>query len=382
MSGWHPQHFEKAASETDGNPDVVRSALAIGKAVTAVNPDLTPVFTLRHLAHLTEVPYGILRNVVARRIDPYRSFRIAKSVRDNIDENYRLISVPDFFLMRVQRWLAQNILAYGRPHHASAAYARESDIKLTASLHCQAKWLIKLDIKRFFESISEIAVYRVFRELGYQPLVAFELSRICTRLRKTLPRNWAPWRSYTQSWPTISAYWSAEMGYLPQGAPTSPMIANLAVRPLDKKIAAISEAHGLTYTRYADDLSLSTNRKEFTRAEASCLIGEIYKAMSTHGFSPNLTKTHLLPPGARKVVLGLLVNGQIPRLTREFRAGIRMHLYYLEKLGPVSHQLNRGFVSVRSLRNHVEGLINFANHIDPEFAQLCKTKLARIQWPL
>lgn len=382
MSSWHPQHFEKAALDAGGNLDIVKSAVAAGKAVIAVHPDLTPVFTLRHLAHLTDAPYGILRNVVARKIDPYRSFRIVKSVAENIGENYRLISVPDNFLLRVQRWLAANILVYGRPHSASAAYTPGSDIKLTASLHCGARWLVKLDIKRFFESITEISAYRVFHELGYQPLVAFELSRICTRQRKSPPTNWKPWRSYTDKWPTIPAYWSGQMGYLPQGAPTSPMIANLAVKSLDSAIAAISEQYGLVYTRYADDLSLSTKRESFARTDASRLIGEIYEVMGAHGFSPNLTKARVLPPGSRKIVLGLLVNGMTPRLTREFRARLRMHLYYLESMGPVSHQLRREFVSVRALRNHIEGLVNFAHHIDPKFAASCRAKLVHVQWPL
>ena len=160
------------------------------------------------------------------------------------------------------------------------------------------------------------------------------------------------------------------------------MIANLSVRSLDEKITAIAESHGLVYSRYADDLCLSTRRTEFTRAEAAKVIGKVYDLMGSFGFSPNLTKTHVLPPGSRKIVLGLLVDGPYPRLTREFRAKLRMHLYYLESLGPVAHQRNRKFISVRSLRNHIEGLVHFAHHIDAKFAQSCKAKLATINWPL
>jgi retron-type reverse transcriptase len=382
MSPWHPQHFEKAAIEAGGDINVIKSAVAVGRAVVEVNPNLTPVYTLAHLAHLTDVPYNFLRDVVSRRIDPYRSFRIPKSVAESIDNNYRLISIPDFQLLKTQRWLAKNILVYGRPHTASAAYAPNCDIKDTASLHCGARWLIKLDIKRFFESVSEISIYRVFRELGYQPLVAFEFSRLCTRQRKTWPSNRRPWQPYYGGWSTIPAYHSSQIGYLPQGAPTSPMAANLAVKFLDRRIAATSEKYGLVYTRYADDLALSTRDKEFTRETALRVIGEIYENIGLHGFSPNFTKTRILSPGSRKIILGLLVNGKAPRLTREFRARIRMHLHYLAQFGPVSHQRNRKFISVRSLRNHIEGLVNFAQHIEPHFAQSCRAKLTRIKWPL
>ena len=71
--------------------------------------------------------------------------------------------------------------------------------------------------------------------------------------------------------------------------------------------------------------------------------------MGRVGLSPNVTKTRVLPPGARKVVLGLLVDGQEPHLTREFRARLRQHIYYLlhPDIGPVRHAAKRGFISVR-----------------------------------
>src|SRR5205823_5981263 len=100
---------------------------------------------------------------------------------------FAVYGVRNVSLMQVQRWIAQRILALGRPHTASFAYAKGNSIKDAAALHCGCRWLIKLDVRRFFESISEIAVYHVFCRLGYQPLVAFELARICTRIGRRTP---------------------------------------------------------------------------------------------------------------------------------------------------------------------------------------------------
>ena len=77
----------------------------------------------------------------------------------------------------------------------------------------------------------------------------------------------------------------------------------------DAAVARIAEEEGFQYTRYTDDLTLSTTALGFTRGRASRVIGRIYTVMAGVGLSPNVTKTYVASPGARKVVLGLLVDG-------------------------------------------------------------------------
>jgi len=104
------------------------------------------------------------------------------------------------------------------------------------------------------------------------------------------------------------------------------MLANLTLNGFDAEVKAISNHYDVAYTRYADDLAFSTVRRTFGRRQVEALISEVYAAMRRVGLSPNTSKAHVSPPGARKIVLGLLVDGEVPRLPRDFKAKMRQHL--------------------------------------------------------
>lgn len=371
--------------------DVLANALAVADATTKVNTSLPPVFSLRHLAHLVDVDYGMLRSIVSRKNQtPYRLFRIRKRPSKSGERRFRVIAVPSPGLLKTQRWIAQNILAEGAPHVASVAFSKGDTLIAATEPHCGCRWLIKLDVRNFFESINEISAYRVFLSLGYQPLVSMELARICTRLRTSTWRGTSRWWVRWWHWSTILAYqvWrgdlGAQMGHLPQGAPTSPMLANLAMRDFDRVVTRIADEHGLIYTRYADDLTLSTQDPAYTRERCKTAIGKVYAAMGEFGLSPNAAKTQIVTPGARKIVLGLLVDGSKPKLPRSFKSAMRQHLYYLlhPEIGPVEHARNRGFSSVVGMRNHLFGLASFAAQIEPTYGANCLSELKKAEWPL
>ena len=385
---WRPQHYRRQAEiRGDVDPTVLARALASGGQVVAVNPALRPVFTLRHLCHLTDVSYSRMREIVERSgSEAYRVFTIQKRPSSQGERRFRVICAPEPALMKVQRWIASNILNNGTIllHSASTAFAPGSKLIEAAAPHCGCLWLVKLDVKNFFESVSEISAYRSFRLLGYQPLISFEMARICSRVGTyTLSRSHEKWKSRA-SWSTIVTYAHHRVGHLPQGAPTSPMLANMAVSGMDADLVALASVFGLNYTRYADDLTFSTQERNLGRARAGEFIRQAYKVMGRHGLSPNITKTQVVPPGARKVVLGLLVDQDVPRLTREFKAGLRMHLYYLLRadVGPAKHARARGFAAVAGLRNHIHGLVTYAFQIEPDYASAVARELAGVQWPV
>lgn len=388
MKDWKPQPYRRIAQELGVSDAVLRSALAASEAVVAVHPKLPPVLTLKHLSRLSGVGYMDLRRYVSRE-DPhtYKVFCIRKRPQPDGRIRFREICIPEHNLCDVQQWIVRHILVYGRPHSASTAFAPGAKLIDAVQPHCGSRWIIKLDVRRFFESISEISVYNVFRSLGYQPLVSFELARICTRIGSD-----KTWLSKTRRWrrkaplhvAVIRNYSAKQLGYLAQGAPTSPMIANLVMRAADTEISALSESFGITYTRYADDLTFSTNSANFDRTTASALIRKVYQTLGRFGLQPNLAKTQIVSPRARKIVLGLLADGVSPRLTREFKGKLRMHLHYLEHVdvGPIRHAQRRGFSAVAGLRNHLLGLAAYAIQIEPEYGYAVKARLMAVHWPI
>jgi hypothetical protein len=159
------------------------------------------------------------------------------------------------------------------------------------------------------------------------------------------------------------------------------MLANLVMKPLDAELREAASDWGMVYTRYADDLTLSTTG-ELNREICTTIVDEVYRVLSSAGLNPNLSKTHIVPPGARKIVLGLLVDGKAPRLTRDFRMRMRQHLYYIEQPdGPVAHASKRGFISVTGLRHHLEGLAAFAGQVEPDYGLQIMARLRSVSWP-
>ncbi|MCM2476182.1 RNA-directed DNA polymerase [Rhizobium sp. CG5] len=384
---WNSQRFVRAGELAGVDAEILNNAVSIAEQTLRVQSSGPPILTLGHLGHLSGQSVKYLRSLVSREgEDPYRQFTIRKRPVPNQPPRLRFIAVPEPQLMNLMRWILSEILEKAPCHPASSAFAPESKLYNAAFKHRGAQWLIKVDVRDFFESITEIDVYRVFLERGYQPLTALELARICTRLRDVhREKGSIATRNRRSSMRTpngIGEYNSRIMGTLAQGAPTSPMLANLAVRPLDEKLQGVSEKFNLRYTRYADDIILSTTDKTFGRERSIQLVGEIYAALGLYGLAPNTSKTLIVPPGARKVVLGLLVDGSKPKLTREFRAKMRMHLHFLlhEGVGPKAHAANRGFSSVEGLRQHLLGLIAFAGQVDLPYAMHYKNQFRSIEW--
>ena len=331
----------------------------------------------------------------------------------------RRIAVPTPVLMAQQRWILERVLHTAPRHSASVAFHRKSDIVDAARMHCGCRWLIKLDVRNFFESIHEPAVFRVFSELGYAPLLAFELTRLCTRvtpgqgdafgdvgMTRALIGRGVPAYDRIKAGPPdpygrprsirpedqlveLQRYdrggaFALPMGSLPQGAPTSPLLANLAVRAMDERISEIADDHGLTYTRYADDIALSTAAKSFDRHKALVVIAKVLHELDRQGLTPHHAKTQIVPPGARKIVLGLMVDDNRPRLTREYRNKLRLHAHILGAKGiaPSEHAKNLRFRSVLSLRRHIEGKIVHARRVEPVWADAIAGQLKTVDWTL
>lgn len=324
-----------------------------------------PLLSLAHLARETGASYTYLREVVNRTRDPYVSIAVPKQ-----SGGTRAISAPEPILMEVQRWLLANVLDRVPEHPASYAYRRHISIVQCAEQHVGARWMVKMDLHDFFGTVAEASVYRVFRRLGYSKLVAFELARITTRAEGAWRASWLfPDR-------VISDYSVHTQGVLPQGGPTSGQLANAVAGRLDRLLQAYALKSGLTYTRYSDDMVFS-GHGDFQRSGAANTIREVSGLIRVAGFVAHRSKSRVIPPGARKVVLGLLVDDSV-RLLPEHRRRIEVHLRGCEEFGLAKHAAHRGFDSVFSFVDHLDGWIAFALGVERARAAQWRERLHQI----
>jgi RNA-directed DNA polymerase len=268
--------------------------------------------------------------------------------------------------MGVQRWILRELLRPLKIHEASFAYRENQSIVGCASRHVGAKWLIKLDLHDFFGSVSEKMVYRVFRDLGYPSLISLELARLCTRRSKPCEDKF-PSEGNGRDFTAIPSYTQSHLGYLPQGAPTSGALANAVTASLDRQLADLARGRSLVYTRYSDDLTFSAG-PDFSRREAVEVLREVGRRVTLAGFQIHEKKTRIVPPGARHVILGLLVGDEDVRLLPKFRRRLEWNIHAVRRFGLVEHARRQNFDSVLSFVNHVDGCIAFSYGVEPEFA--------------
>lgn len=330
--------------------------------LTATSSITEPVTTLGQLARVTGVPYWYLRAVVERKSDPYISL-----VRTKRDGTTRPISAPEPFLMTTQRWILHNILTAVDNHPASFAYQSERSIADCARQHVGARWFVKMDVHDFFGTVTEQQVYGVFRRLGYPALFSLELARLCTRVVR-----FSATRASGYRYRSIPSYVSHSVGVLPQGGPTSGALANAVATRMDTTLAGVARKRGLAYTRYSDDLIFSAagpTGETWDRERSRDLISQVTAIAILSGFQIHTKKTRIVPPGARKVAVGLLVTDDGVRLLPEFRRQIEVHVRGVERNGFLAHAEHRGFVDPNAMINYVGGCLSFALAIEPRWAE-------------
>jgi len=333
------------------------------------------ILSLKHLAYMTDINYLKLRKFIKRKRSFYRSYNIKKR-----SGGFRFISIPCLELLHIQRWIDKFILRHLKKNGYSFAYETGKKIKDCASQHLGCKWLIKIDLRDFFQSLSEIQVYHVFKEQGYSELVSLELARLCTITYKMYSRKYTNkyWISHIKKY---KFYYDKRIGNLPQGAPTSPRLSNAILQKFDEEIALIVNQHELIYTRYADDIALSTTSNNFSRKAALKIIKMIFNKLPKYGLKPNHQKIQIIPPRSRKIVLGLLVDSEKIHLTKDFKNKLECHLYYSVK-DSTKHAIKRGFHSVMGLKNYISGLLAYTKSIESEYYQKLLDRKLIPSWPI
>ena len=161
--------------------------------------------------------------------------------------------------------------------------------------------------------------------------------------------------------------------HLPQGAPTSPALANLCAWRLDARLTALAAAAGATYTRYADDLAFSGGR-EFERSARRFQVQVMCTALE-EGFAVHGQKTRFMRPGVRQQLCGVVLNAR-PNIRRDEYDQLKAVLYNCARHGP--HTQNRA--GVADFRAHLLGRIAWVTSLNSVRGGKLRAWFDRICW--
>ena len=303
---------------------------------------------------------------LVRKERAYTRFEIPKRIGGN-----RKIDKPIEALFIVQRRIKSRILdsAPELPSYVTA-FRPGFSIRDNATPHCNKALLVKFDLKDFFASVSFSRVLKIFESLDFESFDAKTLAYLTTirvpevqtpisslhkfekqRLAETLDSACCYLRGAAGS---MSAVYHGsgdfgDLGYeaselrkaavelqtlanpktfnrrgLPQGAPTSPQLANLAVERLDRRLFGLAKSLRFEYTRYADDLSFSSFD---ATAKVNVLIWAVNRIVSESGFLLNTSKTAIMRAPCTRQTTGLVVNDSAPRVRRCMVRRVRAMLH-------------------------------------------------------
>ncbi len=224
-----------------------------------------------------------------------------------------------------------------RKNKLSHAFRKEYSIITNAKMHIAHRYVLNLDLQNFFPS------------LHFGRVRGFFINNNEFKLAEPVA--------------TVLAQIACNDGVLPQGSPCSPILSELLTHFLDIRLVKIAAKHKCTYTRYADDITLSTNQKEFPAAlamavgEAWVLGDELKSRIEDAGFTINDSKTRMQVRGSRQTVTGLTVNNKVNVPQRYYKLARAMTHSFL-----TAGTYKRDGMDETSV-HRLEGILNHIYHI-------------------
>jgi hypothetical protein len=329
------------------------------------------------VARLLDVDFGELawfadvRGLERSCGEPLRHYRWVIVQRPH---GVRLLAAPKPRLKEAQRRLLRHVLAAVPLHDAAHGCVPGRSVRTAVAPHVGSAVVLRMDLEAFFPSIGAERVHGLLLgPAGLPEPVAHAVTGLVTTV---LPA--AVWRRVPVPAGIEDRERHRRLGqrlavpHLPQGAPTSPMLANLVCFRLDRRLAGLAAAHGATYTRYVDDLTFSggpaVGRDRFAERVTGIVAEE--------GFRMNAAKTSATSAARRQSVLGAVVNVR-PTLSRRERDALRALLHNCATAGWAGQV--RGH-DPATFRDHVLGRVAWAASLDPTFGARLSALADRIDW--
>jgi retron-type reverse transcriptase len=289
----------------------------------------------------------------------YRYTWIAKSF------GARLIEAPKARLRELQRRILRGILDRVPAHRCAHGFRANHSCRTFVQPHIGREIVLRMDLRHFFPGIPAARVHALFATLGYPAGVARLLTALCT--------NGVPMSVAKRGATSWSEAKRLQVPHLPQGAPTSPAIANLCALHLDLRLDALAATVDGAYSRYADDLAISGGplmRRAVTRV--SRLVATI---ATEEGFEVNHRKTRPMHRSRRQRLTGIVVNER-PNVPRDEFDRLKAILTNCLRHGAASQ--NRE--DKRDFRAHLAGRIVHVASLNPARAVKLDAIYRRITW--
>ena len=284
----------------------------------------------------------------------------------------RLIEAPKLRLKAIQRQILARILESVPPHPAVHGFLKGRSIKTFVAPHVEQRVVLRMDLHNFFPSFGAARIGGVFRTLGYPERVADLLAGICTN---AVPRDvWEQAGTETNKVQLHEAHLAYGRPHVPQGAPTSPALANICTYRLDCRLAGLAKSVRAEYTRYADDLAFSSTDVHFERRIETFSL-HVAAILMEEGFTVNFRKTRIMHRGVRQYLAGLVTNRRINVIRVDFDR-LKATLTNCVRLGPESQ--NR--MAHPQFRSHLEGRVGFVEMINATRGERLRRIFEQIQW--
>jgi retron-type reverse transcriptase len=283
----------------------------------------------------------------------------------------RLIEAPKKRLKAVQRRILEQILDPIPTHPAAHGFVRGRSIQSFAGPHVGKSVVLRMDVQDFFPSFSAGRILAFFRTAGYPEPVADLLTGLCTN---AVPRS--AWQDIQRDLP-VGRLWDTQKLYLrphlPQGAPSSPALANLCAWRIDARLAGLAGEADAEYTRYADDLAFSGGKDFERRAERFSL--HVAAILLEEGFRAHHRKTRIMRRGVRQYLTGLAVNEKVNVVRADFDR-LKATLNNCIRHGAASQ--NRG--QHPDFRGHLLGRVVFVEAVNPQKGARLRQAYEQIPW--
>jgi retron-type reverse transcriptase len=263
----------------------------------------------------------------------------------------RRIAAPRTPLRKIQRKLLDEILAKVPLHDACHGFVPDRSTVTNAKPHEGAAIVVKLDLKDFFPTVHYRRVKGLFEQLGYGEDVAATLAGLTT---------YRPVVNGEAVWP----------GMLPQGAPTSPALANLVCRRMDHRLERLAGKYSAIYTRYADDLTFSF--REVPDIRIGRFLWWVDSICQQEGFTERDDKRRILRAKHQQRVTGLVVNERV-NIPRADRRRFRAILHNCAKHGVASQAKDHA-----DFPAYLAGYAAYVNMVDPALGKAYLAEVARL----